>query len=771
MLLDWTFTPYTIPLFVAAAISGLLFFPARRRLNAPGARAFAWFSALAALWCLGYALEIGATTLPAKLFWVKLQYVGIVNVSPVFIVFCLQYTRRWRFSNAALVIFFVIPWLLLLSVWLEPGLGIFYRDVSLTTTDPFINLDLTYGPLFWTLIFYSYSMLLAGSYLLLTLGYKLRNPYRLQTYGLVIATIFPWLGNGLYVARLTPFPALDLTPLGFAATAIFLGWNLRKLSLLDVTPFARDIVLENMSNVMLVWNEQHRLLDYNPSAERFFNSVTPLKVSMTAHQLFQGPFSDVLPLYDKNEVQQEIELSWDANSVFFEVTVSPLRDQRGQPSGRLLILHDVTEARRAAQELENQKQLFETLVEIAHVVTQTPQLETTLHSTLSIAVDTTAADTGSLFLFDEDQNITHRILAWPNIDPELQTVVETAVLKKGLAGWVLQNKQSACVHDTADDNRWLNLGGQPYTVRSALAVPVLRKGNVMGILTLTHPNTHHFTEEKIQLMQLAADQISLAFTNAQMYAAEQRLVEELSIARDQAEAASRSKSAFLANMSHELRTPLTAIIGYNELLQEILSAQNSGTQLLPYLQKSETAAYHLLAIISEILDMSKIEAGKVTIHIEEIEISTLVQNLANVVQPLMNPNSNQFTVNCPPDIGSMYSDPTLLNQVLLNLLGNAAKFTENGTVELHVMRDAQYVHFQVGDTGIGLTEAQIAGLFQPFTQADSSLSRKFGGTGLGLSISQHYCHMLGGEICVASQFGQGSTFTAKLPWRARNSAK
>ncbi|MCB8978954.1 MAG: GAF domain-containing protein [Ardenticatenaceae bacterium] len=771
MLLDWTFTPYTIPLFVAAAISGLLFFPAQRRLNSPGAKAFAWFSALAALWCLGYALEIGATTLPAKLFWVKIQYVGIVNVSSVFIVFCLQYTRRWRFPSRWLVIFFVIPWLLLLTVWLEPGLGIFYRAVGLKTTDPFINLDVTYGPLFWVLIAYSYSMLLAGSYLLLTLGHKLRDPYRLQTYGLVLATIFPWLGNGLYVTRLTPFPALDLTPLGFAATAIFLAWNLRKLSLLDVAPFARETVLENMSNVMLVWNEQHRLLDFNPSAERLFNSVSPLKVSMTAQELFQGPFANVLPLYEQNEVQQEIKLSWENNSGFFEATVSPLRDQRGQPSGRLLILHDVTEARQAAQELENQKQLFETLVEIAHVVTQTPELDETLQSTLSIAVDTTAADTGSLFLFDEDQNITHRILAWPNIDPELQVVVETAVLKKGLAGWVLQHKQSACVHDTTSDARWLNLGGQPYIVRSALAVPVLRKGSVLGILTLTHPNTNHFTEEKIQLMQLAADQISLAFTNAQMYAAEQRLVEELSVAKDQAEAASRSKSAFLANMSHELRTPLTAIIGYNELLQEVMSAQDTGTHLLPYLQKSETAAYHLLAIISEILDMSKIEAGKVILHIEEVEIEELLQKVVTVAQPLMSPNSNHFTVNCPPDIGSMHTDPTLLNQVLLNLLGNAAKFTENGQVELHISRQDQYVQFKVCDTGIGLTEEQIAGLFQPFTQADSSLSRKFGGTGLGLSISQHYCQMLGGEICVESQFGQGSIFTVNLPWRARNLAK
>ncbi|MBK8902980.1 MAG: hypothetical protein IPM53_17450 [Anaerolineaceae bacterium] len=609
MLLNWTYNPYTIPLFIAAAISGLLFFPARRRRDSPGAKAFAWFSALAALWCLGYALEIGATTLPAKLIWVKLQYVGIVNVSSVFIVFCLQYTRRWRFANNALAVFFIVPWLLLFAVWLEPGLGIFYREVGLDTTGPFINLDVTYGPLFWLLIVYSYTMLLAGSYLLLTLGHKLRNPYRLQTYGLVLATIFPWLGNGLYVTRLTPFPALDLTPLGFAATAVFLAWNLRKLSLLDVAPFAREIVLEKMANAMLVWNQQHRLLDFNPSAERLFNSVTPLKVSMTAPDLFQGPFAAVLPLYQQNQVQQEIELTLGNNSSYFEVTVSPLHDQRGQPSGRLLILHDVTEARLAAQEMENQKQLLESLVT------------------------------------------------------------------------------------------------------------------------------------------------------------------ELSIARDQAEAASRSKSAFLANMSHELRTPLTAIIGYNELLQEILGAQDGSANLLSYLQKAETAAYHLLAIISEILDMSKIEAGKVVLHIEEVNIEALLQNVTTVVQPLMSPNSNQFTVNCPPAIGSMYTDPTLLNQMLLNLLGNAAKFTENGTVELHVSRDDRYVQFKVCDTGIGLTPEQINGLFQPFTQADTSLSRRFSGTGLGLSISQHYCQMLGGEICVESQFGQGSTFTVNLPWHIRNSAK
>ena len=583
MLLDWTYTPYTIPLFIAAAVSGILFIPAWRRRDAPGAKAFAWFSALAALWCFGYAVEIGSPTFAGKLFWAKFQYIGIVNVSPVFIVFCLQYTRRWRFSSKSLVVFFILPWLLLLSVWLEPNLGLFYRSLGLDDSGPFLNLDLVYGPLFWTLIFYSYSLLLVGSYMLLSLGHKLRNPYRLQTYGLVLATIFPWLGNGLYVTGLTPFPALDLTPLGFAATAVFLAWNLQKLSLLDVAPFAREIVLENMSNVMLVWNQQNRLLDFNPAAARLFNAATPLKVGMLAHQLFQGPFVVLLPLYKQHDIQKEIELS----GSYFEVTVSPLLDQRGVPSGRLLILHNVTEARVAAQ--------------------------------------------------------------------------------------------------------------------------------------------------------------------------------ELAIAKEQAEAASRSKSAFLANMSHELRTPLTAIIGYNELLQEMLKEEDGGIHFLPYLEKAETAAYHLLTIISEILDMSKIEAGKIVVQNQEIVIADLVNKATTVAQPLMTNNKNKFSVECPPNIGTMVTDPTLLNQILLNLLSNAAKFTENGEITLAISRDEQFVQFQVADTGIGLTTKQIDGLFQPFTQVDSSLSRKFGGTGLGLSISQHYCQMMGGQIYVESEFGHGSTFTALLP--------
>jgi signal transduction histidine kinase len=274
-------------------------------------------------------------------------------------------------------------------------------------------------------------------------------------------------------------------------------------------------------------------------------------------------------------------------------------------------------------------------------------------------------------------------------------------------------------------------------------------------------------------MQLAADQIARVLTNAQMYAAEQRLVRELSVAKEQAEAASRSKSIFLANMSHELRTPLTAIIGYNELLQEILGERETGAELLPYLQKAETAAYQLLSIISEILDMSKIEAGKVVLRVTEISITDVLHNVKNVVQPLMIPNNNTLAINYlpgkgTPQMGTMHTDPTLLNQVLVNLLGNAAKFTEAGKVDLNVSCDDSFVTFAVSDTGIGLTNDQIKDLFQPFTQADSSLSRRFGGTGLGLSISQHYCRMLGGEITVESELGQGSTFTVCLPRKAQS---
>jgi signal transduction histidine kinase/CheY-like chemotaxis protein len=242
--------------------------------------------------------------------------------------------------------------------------------------------------------------------------------------------------------------------------------------------------------------------------------------------------------------------------------------------------------------------------------------------------------------------------------------------------------------------------------------------------------------------------------------------EALYQAKEAAEAASRAKSAFLANMSHELRTPLTGIIGYSELLQK--EAKFLGyTDLIVDLDKIRAAGNHLLALINDILDLSKIEAGKMQLSPEHFDIVMLMQDVVSTAHPLVEKNGNLLKLHCAPDLGTMYADLTKVRQILLNLLSNAAKFTEQGVITIQITRNRinalDNICFRISDTGIGMSTEQLMMLFQEFTQANASTARKYGGTGLGLSLSRRFCQLMGGTICVESEEGAGSTFIVQLP--------
>jgi signal transduction histidine kinase/DNA-binding response OmpR family regulator len=242
--------------------------------------------------------------------------------------------------------------------------------------------------------------------------------------------------------------------------------------------------------------------------------------------------------------------------------------------------------------------------------------------------------------------------------------------------------------------------------------------------------------------------------------------EEAHVLQEAAEAASQAKSAFLANMSHELRTPLNAIIGYSEMLQE--EASETGQEdFVPDLRKINTAGKHLLGLINDILDISKIEAGKMELYLEKFMVGSMVADVMNTVQPLVVQNKNHIQLRIVDELGTMVGDQVKVRQVLFNLLSNACKFTHGGEIVLEAAREQSdgrgQLRFRISDTGIGMTPEQLGKLFQAFMQADSSTSRKYGGTGLGLALSRRLCQMMGGDVLVESELGQGSTFTVTLP--------
>jgi signal transduction histidine kinase/DNA-binding response OmpR family regulator len=247
-------------------------------------------------------------------------------------------------------------------------------------------------------------------------------------------------------------------------------------------------------------------------------------------------------------------------------------------------------------------------------------------------------------------------------------------------------------------------------------------------------------------------------------------------ARERAEEANRTKSEFLANMSHELRTPLNAIIGYSEILEED-AADNDQDFLINDIKKIRNAGKHLLSLINDVLDLAKIESGKVDLYLESFNVKKMVKDVVDTIQPICEKNNNKLVVDCSDGIGLMRSDFTKVRQSLFNLLSNASKFTHNGEVRLTIKPSVfqsktgetqKFLHFIVKDTGIGMKTEHCQKLFQAFSQADSSTTRKYGGTGLGLAITQNFINMMGGEVTAESEFGVGSTFTLKLPQIARN---
>ena len=422
---------------------------------------------------------------------------------------------------------------------------------------------------------------------------------------------------------------------------------------------------------------------------------------------------------------------------------------------------DISELKQREAELARSVEELRALGEVSQAVNLTLDLETVLSTIIAKAVQLSGTEAGTIYVFDEASQ-EFKLRASYGMDDALIAAVEEQHIRMGetvVSRAVLQ-RRPVHIYDVQHDSSSPVLD---VILRAGfcahLTVPLLGADRIVGALVVRRREPGEFAENTVNLLQTFAAQSVLAIQNARLF----HEIEEKG--RELAEA-SEHKSQFLANMSHELRTPLNAIIGLTDMM--VGNAARFGTEkALEPLRRVLGAGRHLLTLINDILDLSKIEAGRMELHLETFSLVPLIEDVAKTIEPMATKNGNRLVIECPAELGTMHADQTRVRQSLLNLASNANKFTEKGTITITARQGHEngrdWIALAVTDTGIGMTPEQMGKLFQEFSQASSKTASKYGGTGLGLVISRRFCQMMGGDITVESEPGRGSTFTIRLP--------
>lgn len=702
--------PYSISLIITALISLFAAVYVWRRRPAPGATPLAVFLLGATLWSAGYAFELASTTVSAKVFWSRIEYIGIVLAPTMLLVLVLQYTgkdarlRPWHH-----LLFAIEPVIVLILFWTNEAHGLIWQSWELASDGTIYTLDVSYGIGFWLHTGYSYLILLAGVVLLVQAYRRASSIYRSQTGILLAGTLIPWFANALYIFGLNPFPQLDLTPFAFTLTGLITAWGLFRFKLFDITPVAREVIIESLSDGVIVLDMEARIVDINPAAQKIINRSNDEIIGQPAGEVLSVWPDLARQLQDVTHAQTQLSWLDGETEFYFNLRVSPVYDRRGNLTGRTVLLQDVTASRLAQEQLRRLSRAVEQSASTIVITNVQGEIEYVNPAFTHITGYTT----------EEALGANPRILKSGKMAPEIYEEMWKTLVRGDVWQGELINKKK---------------NGDLYWETASIS-PV--KNNL--------DETTHYVAVK--------DDITLR----------KQMENELVVARDRAIEANRLKGRILANISHDMRTPLGSILGYSEMLQGGVFGSLTETQLDKLCRITESTN-HLTEFVNNLLAQSELEAGELALQLQPISIENLNQEISSTTDVLAERKGLQFSSEVAPDMPkTILGDHYWLRRIVSNLISNAIKFTDKGSVQLSIQCvDKEYWTIKVTDTGHGIPLEEQANIFEPFQQG-SHQGLASGGSGLGLAIVKDVTELMGGRISLNSAINQGSTFIVLLP--------
>ena len=735
--MDWQFTPYAAPLFAGSAMMIVVIALSWQRRSTPGAY-FLLLIGLSSLFAvLGYALEIGSSSIDTVLFWFGIEYTGVTTMTVWLLLLALTYTGRQRLlTPLTYTLLLLIPLTTQILAWTNQQHELIWVDLTLKPQHDLLLADFKPGAWYWVNIIYTVGIGAIGFVILLRAFLRSAGLYRRQLGMLVLGGAFPFVFFFIYIAGLAP-ENLDITPYGYVMTSTAIAWGLFNYQLFDIRPVAREAVLAGIADAVLVLDTQNRVVDLNPSAQKFLGTGMQA-VGCLAKDVFANWPEMITRYQEVGQTHEEIVITVQGEKRYFDLRLSTLQRQ-GKNQGRLFVLHDITDRVQVENSLKEANQRLGILRLVDADLSQQLSINYVAAMALDAAMRMSMADTALIGLTTEEGIRVIQVLG------EFERNLVNTILPrdKGVIGRVVRSQTAKYIADVTAEPDYIPIA---LHARAQITLPLLSGDKPVGILSLTTAKPERFTSEVLEFLNLLALRIGVAVDNARLYEELGQLVKEL--------------NAFAHTVAHDLKNPLAVISSYAELTL-MLNPEGKTKDFVTTMYHSAQKAIEIINALlllagvrsAEKIEIAALDMAAITASARLRFANLIEEQRAEIIQPVTWPVAKGYG--------------PWVEEIWANYLNNAIKYGGRPPrLELgYDQRNPLQIRFWIKDNGAGLTPEQQTKLFRPFTRLSQT---DIEGHGLGLSIVQRIVERLHGEVGVESVVGQGSLFYFTLPAASDN---